>query len=98
MRACHACGAEQDPYSAIGHTSSCPQCRADLKCCLNCISHEPGSRNDCREPHAEPVSDVAKANFCDFFQFRSSPGPGSGGSGGDAASARNAFDALFKKK
>jgi len=63
--------------------------------------HDPGANNQCREPQAEWTPEKAKANFCEFFEFREvSPltQPGMGGAQSDTLSARAAFDALFGKK
>jgi hypothetical protein len=46
------------------------------------------------------VTEKAKANFCEFFEFREVAGqslPGAAGSASAEQSARDAFDALFKK-
>jgi hypothetical protein len=101
MKVCHRCGHELHPVSAIQRTDSCPHCRSDLKCCLNCRLHDPGANNQCREPQAEWVAEKDKANFCEFFEFRETSAlshPGRGGARADARNARAAFDALFGRK
>jgi hypothetical protein len=100
MKVCHHCSRELPPMTAIERTSSCPYCLSDLKCCLNCRFFDPGMNNQCREPQAEWQSEKAKANFCEFFDYRETSAIGRAGFGGaqsDTARARSAFDALFRK-
>lgn len=79
-----------------GRQEACPSCRTDTKVCRNCIHYEPVLNNECREPSAELVTDKAKSNFCEYFK------PGSPASQTDplakAASAKDAFEKLFKNK
>ena len=90
---CHHCGHEVHLEAAVQRTDSCPNCYSDLKCCLNCTFHDPGRNNQCAEPAAEWVEDRSKANFCEFFAYaRKATSPVAA-----KASARSAFDALFKK-
>jgi len=100
MRVCHHCGRELQIFSAkVERTASCPYCRSDLKCCLNCRLHDPGANNQCREPQAEWQPEKARANFCEFFEIRHVADLGSGGGAqSKARNARDAFDQLFKKK
>jgi hypothetical protein len=101
MRVCHHCGRELQLLSGVQRTDSCPFCYSDLKCCLNCRFHDPGANNQCREPQAEWQPEKAKANFCEFFDFRSVSAigrPGMGGAQSDKDRARSAFDSLFKKR
>jgi hypothetical protein len=100
MKLCHHCGREVTSLSAVQRTDSCTSCHSDLKCCLNCRFFDPGANNQCREPQAEWQTEKAKANFCEYFEYRetSSVGrPGQGGALSDRASARARFDSLFKK-
>ena len=101
MKICHRCSHEISLMAKLARTDSCPGCRSDLKCCLNCRFFDPGANNQCREPQAEWCPEKEKANFCEFFEFRevsslSVPGYGGAQSGHDRA--RSAFDGLFKKK
>ena len=101
MKVCHHCGREVMLLSGIQRTDSCAYCRSDLKCCLNCRFFDPGANNQCREPQAEWCPEKAKANFCEFFEFRevSALGrPGMGGAQSDKERAKAAFDSLFKKR
>jgi hypothetical protein len=45
------------------------KCRADLRVCLNCNSHDPRVAQQCRERRAEPVLEKAVGNFCEYFEF-----------------------------
>jgi hypothetical protein len=101
MKVCHRCGREIQLLAAVTRTDSCPYCRSDLKCCLNCRFFDPGAHNQCREPQAEWCPEKDKANFCEFFEFRevSAAGrPGMGGAQSDRDRAKAAFDSLFRKK
>ncbi len=94
MKKCHSCGREIVIQGKIGREEICPECRADLHCCLNCSFFDEYAQNKCREPMAEWVSDREKGNFCEYFTFRDGAG--------DAARARDEarakLEALFKKK
>ncbi|GHV94325.1 hypothetical protein AGMMS50293_06450 [Spirochaetia bacterium] len=83
----------------IGRSSLCSGCGKDLRACKNCRFFLPGSRGDCSETNAEPVADKERANFCDWFsldpKFRKST-TGQKNDQNKAASARSAFDDLFK--
>jgi hypothetical protein len=54
-RHCHRCGWDWTFREQPGRSETCPQCRADLRVCLN--------------SRAEPVSDKDVANFCEYFDF-----------------------------
>jgi hypothetical protein len=100
VNVCHFCSRELSLLAKVARTDSCPYCKSDLKCCLNCRFFDPGFNNQCREPQAEWQSDKEKANFCEFFEFRvTAPiGRPGGGAQSDQDKARSAFDALFKKR
>jgi len=100
VKVCHHCSRELQLLSELQRTDSCPQCHSDLKCCLNCRFFDPGASNQCREPQAEWCPEKAKANFCEFFEFRETSALGRPGLAGTQSSqdrARSAFDALFRK-
>ena len=92
---CSACDAAQDLAAGarVGFRAVCSSCGADLHVCRNCLHHDPGAHNECRESSAERVSDRERANRCDYFI------PGDGGVTGSAArsQALNELDSLFKK-
>ena len=97
MKLCHHCSRELTLSERPERTASCPFCYSDLKVCLNCTFFDPGANNQCREPQAEWQTEKAKANFCEFFDYREIAGMGRPGAGGPR-DARAAFDSLFKKK
>jgi hypothetical protein len=101
MNLCHHCGREVVLHGRPERTQGCPYCHSDLKVCLNCTFFDPGHNNQCREPQAEWTAEKAKANFCEFFDYREVSGmgrPGAGGAQSAASNARAAFDSLFKKR
>jgi hypothetical protein len=68
-RHCHQCGAPYLLSGTPGRSESCDACRADLHVCLNCVHYDLRSAHQCRERRADPVSDKAAANFCEYFEF-----------------------------
>jgi len=99
--ACHACrtAVELDPRNPLGRSFGCPHCGADLRCCLNCRHYDPNVRYECREHVPERVGDKTKGNFCDGFQPRDwTPAAGGPTPVSSADAARQALEALFKKK
>jgi hypothetical protein len=93
---CFACDAAVDvpPGDRVGFRATCADCDADLHCCRNCLRHDPGAQNQCREPSAEWVSDRERANHCEYF----APSDRGGGEAATAASAaKTALEGLFKK-
>lgn len=95
MKTCHACKKELVLGRTIGRRDSCPHCRADLFCCLNCSFYDRAASKQCREPMAELVKDKARANFCDYFAFAETRGAAAAADTADGA--RSALDKLFKK-
>jgi len=69
---CHSCGAAIPLAQGekIVRRDECPGCGADLKCCRNCRSFDPGRHNQCADSSAEWVADKESRNFCDFFEPR----------------------------
>lgn len=96
MKVCYRCGRAVEVERTVGRTEACPQCDADLHCCLNCKFYDKLSHHECREPQAEPVADKEKGNFCDYFVFKDEPGPRS--QSGSSVSARQKLDRMFKKQ
>ena len=45
------------------------KCRADLRVCLNCQSHDPHVAEQCRERRADLVLEKHAGNFCEYFEF-----------------------------
>src|SRR5262245_14435747 len=98
MYLCHHCGRELHIDGHVERTAGCPYCHSDLKVCLNCTFFDPGANNQCREPQAEWQTEKAKANFCEFFDYRQVADLRRAGGSASRDDARAAFDSLFKKK
>ena len=98
MHLCHHCGRELRLPDPLQRTDGCPYCHSDLKVCLNCSFFDPGVNNQCREPQAEWQTEKAKANFCEFFDYRAVADLRRAGGSQSRDDARAAFDSLFKKK
>jgi len=72
MKICYFCRKELDIGGGrVGRDETCPHCRRDLRCCLNCALYE-SSSGYCREPQSGEVRDRERSNFCEFFIFRDS--------------------------
>ena len=52
-----------------GRSDICHQCGADMKICLNCLSHDARVAHQCRDRRADPVEEKHMANFCEYFDF-----------------------------
>lgn len=92
---CHHCRKQVEIEAKPGRRDECPHCGSELHVCLNCALYDPRLSRGCREPQADEVRDVARANFCSWFTFRE--GKPEGGGQPEAEKAKNAFDALFRK-
>ncbi len=92
---CHFCGASVENTRDVYRSTTCPACRRDLHICLNCRFYSPGAHYDCAETVDEIVTDKERANFCTFFSFRSSGGPGAGRGAAQGDAARHKLDKLF---
>lgn len=93
--ACHQCGKPlSDTYKImVSRSDTCPNCRADIRCCKMCQFYDPKAYNECRESSADRIVDKEKANFCDYFKI------GSGSNDADKArqDALAKAASLFKK-
>ena len=95
MKVCHRCRKELDLQDRPGRAETCPHCRADLRCCLNCAFFDPAAYNACREPQAERVLEKDRGHFCDYFHFRDARAPSAPRD--PKADARSRLEDLFKK-
>jgi hypothetical protein len=95
MKICFFCKKEIDIEDKVGRAESCPFCRSDLHCCLNCRFYDEKAYNQCREPQAERVVEKDKANFCEYFSFRDASHLFS--QEDEQRKAKEKLDALFKK-
>ena len=68
-RHCWKCGAEYQLPGSPGRSEICEHCGADLKVCLNCVSHDPRAAYQCRDRRADPVAEKHQANYCEYFEF-----------------------------
>ncbi len=66
---CHKCGWIWTLTGQPGRSESCPECRSDLRVCLNCESYDARSAHQCRDRRAEPVMDKDRGNFCEYFEM-----------------------------
>ncbi len=111
---CHGCGATVRIDGPVGRRTTCPECDADLHACINCKHYDESAAHECREPHAEHIIDKLQSNACDLFQLGDGAsrrrqtssreardrlaGLFGDGPAGDQGDARDALEALFKKK
>jgi len=93
---CFHCQRDLTLNGKVSRSDQCPYCGSDLHCCLNCEFYDPCAHNRCREPQAEYVSDREKANFCDYFRFRSAEEDRAQMEAKEKAKAE--WEALFRKK
>ena len=95
---CHSCGEQfpLNPGDKILRKDTCHQCGMYMHCCRNCRLFDPSKNNQCAEPQAEWVSDKEGANFCDFFEPRTSVNLVNRSRSASESTAK-AFDSLFKK-
>ena len=91
---CHACGFEVELSSGqrVGFRDDCERCEVALHVCRNCVHHDAGAYNECRESSAERIVDKERANRCDYFV----PGPGAGGERDGRDHARSELEKLFR--
>lgn len=68
-RHCHKCGCDYTLNGQPGRSEACPQCSSDLHACLNCVSFDSRSAEQCRDRRADLVHDKHLANFCEYFDF-----------------------------
>jgi ribosomal protein L40E len=66
---CWKCGAEWTFARAPGRSETCVKCNADLKVCLNCVSHDKTVAYQCRDRRADEIVDKAMANYCEYFDM-----------------------------
>jgi hypothetical protein len=94
-RHCHKCGWNWGYREQPGRSETCPQCRADLRVCLNCSHHDRSAAFQCRDRRAEPVAEKDSANFCEYFDFKMRTWAGAGGANSREEQARATLKDLF---
>ncbi|MFN8005536.1 MAG: hypothetical protein U0V70_00620 [Terriglobia bacterium] len=91
---CSMCGASLS--AAIELESQCPQCKADLHTCKQCTWFDTGARFECTQPIPERIPRKNIRNQCATFKPKKAIERDTT-SANKVTSARDAFDALFKK-
>lgn len=97
MQICGLCRKPVVTDKYFSRKASCPQCGGDLHICLNCRFYSEKAHNRCLEPRAEFQRTRERANFCDFFSFRTDASSSSEAAGSGKEAARKALDDLFRK-
>jgi hypothetical protein len=92
---CWYCGEGLD-HVQFSRQARCPKCLRDTRTCKACTEYEPTAYNECRESESDRVVEKEKSNFCDYFKPH--PVARATSSLDTAARAKQAAEALFKKK
>ena len=97
---CWYCGSPITDPEPLGRSQSCLNCGKDLRSCKNCRHYRPsGCAESAPGSSAEKPSDPERANFCDWFSMNPRLKEATAGEKkalNAAASAKSAFDDLFK--
>ena len=100
-RMCWHCGSPITDREPLGRSLTCLNCGKDLRSCKNCRHYRPsGCAESAAERGGERPSDPDRANFCGWFSLnprRTGATEGGKKSKEAAASAKSAFDDLFKQ-
>jgi len=88
---CYGCGATLRMDGPVGRRTTCPECDADLHCCMNCRHYDESAAHQCREPQVDHVVDKDASNACDLFQL----GDGASRRRGSNREAKDRLRALF---
>jgi hypothetical protein len=94
-RHCWKCGCEWTFSVNPGRGESCPQCRTDLRVCLNCSSYDRSAAHQCRERRADPEMEKHLGNFCEYFEFAKRKFTPPKAEGTRESSARDQMKKLF---
>ena len=97
--ACKKCGDTIRRTDPIGAEDSCPKCGSPLHRCLQCKFFDPSLRFECSENMKlkERIADKNAANECRWFAAAASFDMTGRKAADSPATARAAFEALFKK-
>lgn len=86
---CFKCGASLDQVPRpITRRSNCPDCSAELHCCLMCRRYTTRFHTKCDDERTDPPERKDSANFCEYYLPRSGAFDAHGKSEADAASAK----------
>ena len=91
---CFKCGTSLDQVPRpITRRSHCPECFAELHCCLMCRRYTTRFHTKCEDERADPPERKDNANFCDYYKPRSGAFDAHGKMDADAAGSE--LKALF---
>jgi hypothetical protein len=91
---CSMCGASIN--AKIEPDSQCSKCKADLHSCKQCVHFDTSARYECTQPIRERITRKSVRNLCPSFAAKKAIERDTS-SAKKITSARDAFDALFKK-
>ncbi|MFH1653697.1 MAG: hypothetical protein ABIE74_06540 [Pseudomonadota bacterium] len=91
---CVFCGEQIEVMGVVGRGDTCPKCRHNLRCCLQCKFHDKSCNNQCHEIMAERVVDKEASNFCNYFSMGGEPVEGIDHS---IEKTKKKLEELFKK-
>lgn len=92
---CAECGTVLPALGELAPT--CPKCGAALHSCKQCTHFDPSSHFECRQSIPERIAKKDGANACTFYEQRVTVERETTSGASKPASARDAFDRLFKK-
>ncbi len=69
---CHKCHSEWTSVDPPTRKDLCYLCHSPIHACLNCKFYDTARSKQCVLDEAELVTEKDKANFCEYFKFRSS--------------------------
>jgi hypothetical protein len=97
---CKGCGRKLPPMETIRAEAACPYCGASLHACRQCVRFDPGARWECSANARIParIADKSASNDCPAYEPVATFDLTGSKPQGTADEARNAFDALFRKK
>jgi ribosomal protein S27E len=93
---CAPCGHELTVAEAWSAEGTCARCGADLHTCAQCANFDTSAAFECRKPVAVRVSPKDARNTCTMFEPRTTVERETTSTSAAPASARKAFDDLFK--
>lgn len=94
---CIFCGNVVPMEGKVSRQDTCPHCDRDLRCCKQCNFYDQDAYNECKEVSAERILDKERANLCDYYIPRGAAKK-AGGRVNRTSEAKEALEALFKKK
>jgi hypothetical protein len=93
---CSQCGTVLPAIAEI--PEKCPKCAFELHSCKQCMYFDPSSRFECMQPVPECIPRKDVKNDCTFYSIRvTTEKETTTPAAAKPASARQAFDNLFKK-